>query len=173
MICSKCEFAAKIKAAEHEGLRYEDTPCATCKLAEDSSHTMAFVEERAEREEIGHGSTSLTAGRTDDGGEDDGPDALPLSVLAEALRGFLELPPRTFRIVQRRMKGDTYGLIAQELNITPGGVEIQLRRALKAHPHLKQLLPAKARRQEARMRKRRSKARRGKPGVRIEGGDPA
>ena len=148
--CANCEFAPRIKEAEHLGLRYEDTPCATCKLAEDSSHTMAFDEERADREEVG--------------GADDGPDALPLSVLAEALRGFLELPPRTFRILQRRYKGDAYALIAEELEVTPQAVETQLRRALEAHPHLKHLLPEKARRQAARQRKRLSMARRGKMG---------
>ena len=157
MNCSHCDFAAKIKEAEHGGIRYEDTPCASCKLTEDSSHTMAFDEVRADREEIG-------GQRTEDGGLADEPDALPLSVLAEALREFLDLPPRTFRILQRRYKGDAYALIAQELEVTPQAVEIQLRRALEAHPHLKHLLPEKARRQAARKRKRLSLARRGKPG---------
>src|SRR5574344_1653570 len=74
-------------------------------------------------------------------------------VLAEAMRGFLDLPPRTFRILQRRYHGDAYALIAQELEVTPQAVEIQLKRALEAHPHLKHLLPEKARRQAARQRK--------------------
>ncbi len=152
MNCSKCEFAAKIKEAEHAGVRFEDTPCATCELTEDSSHTMVFDEERAAPDEVG-------GQRPETGDPDDGPDELPLSVLAEALRGFLELPPRTFRIVQRRYKGDSYALIAEELKVTPQAVEIQLRRALEAHPHLKQLLPEKAKRQAARKRRQRSIAR--------------
>lgn len=53
MNCTNCDFAAKIKEAEHLGLRDEDTPCATCRLAEDSSHTMAFDEGRADREDDG------------------------------------------------------------------------------------------------------------------------
>ena len=153
MNCSHCEFAAKIKEAEHGGICYEDTPCASCKLTEDSSHTMAFDEERDASQAV---SPECPA---------DGPDALPLSVLAEALRGFLDLPPRTFRILQRRYKGDAYALIAEELEVTPQAVEIQLRRALEAHPHLKHLLPEKARRQAARQRKRLSLARRGKAGT--------
>jgi len=139
-----------IKDAEHSGVRFEDTPCATCELTEDSSHTLEFDEGRSE---IGYQSND----------EGDDPE-LPLSVLAEALRGFMELPPRTFRIVQRRYKGDSYALIAEELKVTPQAVEIQLRRALEAHPHLKQLLPEKAKRQAARKRRQRSMARRGKPG---------
>lgn len=157
MNCTNCDFAAKIKEAEFGGIRYEDTPCASCKLAEDSSHTMAFDEERAAPDEVG-------GQRPEIGDPDDGSDALPLSVLAEALRGFLELPPRTFRIVQRRYKGDSYSMIAKELEVTPQAVEIQLKRAMEAHPHLKQLLPEKARRQAARKRKRLSMARRGKMG---------
>lgn len=150
MNCSHCEFAAKIKEAEHGGIRYEDTPCASCKLTEDSLHTMAFDEERDASQAVSPE------------GPTDGPDELPLSVLAEALRGFLDLPPRTFRILQRRYKGDSYVAIAQELAVTPQAVEIQLKRAMEAHPHLKHLLPEKARRQAARKRKRLSMARRGK-----------
>jgi len=157
MNCTNCDFAAKIKEAEHCGIRYEDTPCATCKLTEDSSHTMAFDEARSQREEDG-------GQRTEDGGADDGPTVLPLSVLCEALRGFMELPPRTFRIVQGRYRGESYAVIARELEVTPQAVEIQLKRALDAHPHLKHLLPEKARRQEARKRRCRSMARRGKVG---------
>ncbi len=157
MNCSTCEFAAKIKEAEHGGIRYEDTPCASCKLAEDSSHTMTFDEARADREEDG-------GQRPEDSGADDGPSVLPLSVLAEAVRGFLDLPPRTFRILQRRYHGDSYRMIGEELQVTPQAAELQLRRALEAHPHLKQLLPEKTRRQAARKRKRLSMARRGKMG---------
>ena len=153
MNCSTCEFASKIKEAEHGGIRYEDTPCASCKLAEDSSRTLEYVEGQA-------------AGpmRWPPQEETAGPDALPLSVLAEAVRGFLDLPPRTFRILQRRYHGDSYRMIGEELQVTPQAAELQLRRALEAHPHLKNLLPEKARRQAARKRKRHSMARRGKAG---------
>ena len=151
MNCSDCDFAARIKEAEHCGIRFEDTPCATCELTEDSSHTLAFDEARADR-------TDDSGRRTEDGGQPDDP-VLPLSVLAEALRCFLELPHRAFRILQRRYNGDSYVVIAKELEVTPQAVEIQLRRTLEAHPHLKQLLPEKARRQAARKRKRMSRGR--------------
>jgi hypothetical protein len=153
MICSKCEYASKIKQWEHEGVRFEDTPCASCKLAEDSSRTLEYVE-------------GLAAGpvRWPPPEATAGPDALPLSVLAEAVRGFLDLPPRTFRILQRRYHGDSYRMIGEELQVTAQAAELQLRRALEAHPHLKNLLPEKARRQAARKRKRLSMARRGKAG---------
>ena len=156
MNCTNCDFAAKIKEAEHGGIRYEDTPCASCKLAEDSSRTIEYVE--------GQAAGPVTGGqRTEVGGQTDDPE-LPLSVLAEAVRGFLDLPPRTFRILQRRYHGDSYRMIGEELQVTPQAAELQLRRALEAHPHLKNLLPEKARRQAARKRKRLGMARRGKMG---------
>ena len=156
MNCSRCEFAAKIKEADQSGIRYEDTPCASCRLTEDSSHTMEFDEAR---------DTPATGGqRAEDGGQPDDP-ALPLSVLAEAVRGLLDLPPRTFRILQRRYHGDGYAVIARELEVTPQAVEMQLKRAMEVHPHLKHLLPEKAKKQEARKRKMRSMARRGKAGA--------
>ena len=161
MNCSRCEFAAKIKEAEHGGLRFEDTPCAMCELTEDSSRTMSFEEGQA-------------AGPVRWPPPEDTAvaDRLPVSVLSEALRGFLELPPRVFRAVQLRFKGESYALIAKELNVTPQGVEVQVKRALEAHPHLKSLLPEKAARHDARRRRRHSVARRGKPGAgaKAEGG---
>jgi len=153
MNCNNCEFAARIKEAEHGGIRYEDTPCASCILTEDSLHTMEFDEARDTPE------ASPAAG-----GADDGPTVLPLSVLTEAVRGFLDLPPRTFRILQRRYHGDSYRMIGEELQVTAQAAELQLRRALEVHPHLKNLLPEKARRQAARKRKRLSMARRGNMG---------
>ena len=161
--CHECEHAARIAANEFACVEWENTPCASCpQLKEDaaSRHTIEFVEKVKGPVRWPPPEDTAVA------------DRLPISVLAEALRGFLELPQRTFRIVQRRYHGDAYAAIAEELEVTPQAVEIQLKRALEAHPHLKSLLPAKAKRQEARKRKRRSWARRGKPGVgaKTEGG---
>ena len=163
MNCSRCEFAAKIKDAEHSGIRYEDAPCASCQLKENSLYTLEFKEGRA--------SVRI---RWPPPEEEAVTDLLPVSVLVEAVKGFLEMPQRTFRIVQRRMKGDSYALIARELEVTPQAVEVRLKRALEKHPHLKSLMPGKARRQKARKRKMRSMVRRGKPcgGVKKEGGLP-
>ena len=154
--CHNCPHAAQIAAREFEGVDFESTPCAKCpQLNEDgaSRHTLAFVDGQAPGPV-----------RWPPLEETNGPDALPLSVLAEAVRGFLDLPPRTFRILQRRYHGDSYRMIGEELQVTPQAAELQLRRALEAHPHLKNLLPEKARRQAARKRKRLSMARRGKAG---------
>jgi len=153
--CHDCEHAPRIAAHDFDGVEWERTPCASCpQLKEDAAslHTIEFVEKV--KGPIRWPPPDETAVA----------DRLPISVLAEALRGFLELPQRTFRIVQRRLKGDSYSVIAQELEVTPQAVEIQLKRALEAHPFLRSILPAKARKQEARKRQRRSMARRGKPG---------
>jgi DNA-directed RNA polymerase specialized sigma24 family protein len=101
--------------------------------------------------------------RPEGGGLPDDPE-LPLSVLAEALRGFLNLPPRAFRILQMRYHGESYRAVGEELQVTAQAAESQLRRALEAHPHLKNLLTEKVRRQEAAKRERLSRARRGKTG---------
>lgn len=155
--CHTCPHAPLIKAHEFDNVEWAQTPCAGCpQLNEDaaSRRTLEFVEGQAPGPVRWPPPEEAAVA-----------DRLPISVLAEALRGFLELPQRTFRIVQRRMKGDAYALIAQELEVTPQAVEVQLKRALEAHPHLKSLLPEKARRHEARKRRCRSAARRGKPGT--------
>ena len=153
--CNRCEFSTRIEEARRVGLilyDYDNSPCSFCELATGHAHTMAFDETRGTPD---NGSQRPSAARRKVDQE------LPVSVLTEVLRGFLELSPRTFRILQRRYQGDSYRQIGEELQVTPQAAEVQLRRALDAHPHLKQLLPKKA----ARRRKRLSKARRGKPGA--------
>ena len=46
MECHKCKWAANIKVWEHEGVPFEQTPCAKCSLDERSGWTMAFEERR-------------------------------------------------------------------------------------------------------------------------------
>ena len=153
--CHKCPHAPLIEAHAYDGVDWEQTPCSKCpQVNEDaaSAQTRDFDDDRA----------SVRWPPPEEVAE---PAVLPFSVLVEALKGFLEIAPRTFRIVQRRYQGDTYALIAEELEVTPQAVEIQLRRALETHPHLKSLLPGKAKRQAARKRKRLVMARRGKPGA--------
>ena len=165
--CHKCPHAPRIEAHEFDGIDWNRCPCSRCpEFKEDaaSARTLRYDDGRDTPGTGGHGSTSLIAGTTEAGGRTVDP-ALPISVLAEAVRGFLELPPKTFRLLQRRFLGDSYRLIAEEQNISPQAVEIQLRRALEAHPHLKSLLPGKAKRQEARRSKQLSMSRRGKPGA--------
>ncbi len=173
--CSRCEFGTRIEEANRAGIRYgyEDSPCSTCGQRLGSSRVMEFDETQGTPENEGRGlrpedgqerREEVGGQRTEVGGQADEP-VLPVSVLTEALRGFMDLPPRTFRILQRRYHGDSYRMIGEELQVTPQAAELQLRRALEAHPHLKNLLPEKARRQAARKRKRLSMARRGKPGA--------
>ena len=165
MNCTNCDFGAKIKDAEHAGIRYEDTPCASCKLTEDSSHTLEFDEARDAPESGGRSALVHYCGRAlaEDGGQADDP-ALPLSVLAEALREILTLPPDTLHVLQARYLGRSYVEIGRETGTTAQAAEVKVRRLLEKNAHLRHLLPAKARKQEARKRKRRSMARRGKVG---------
>ncbi len=155
--CHRCPHSKHM--ALYSSIDWSLTPCSRCpQLNEDAAsfRTLAFDERRGTPESGGQ--------RTEVGGQADEP-VLPVSVLAEAVRMLFELPQRTFRILQRRLHGDSYRVIGEELQVTPQAAEVQLRRALEAHPHLKHLLPEKARRQEARKRKRLSMARRGKPGA--------
>ena len=161
--CHRCPHSKHM--ALYSEIEWRLTPCSQCpQLNEDAAsfRTLAFDETRGTPEN--EGGEKDEGGRMKDesevGGQADEP-VLPVSVLAEAVRMLLALPLRTFRILQRRLRGDSYRLIGEELQVTPQAAEVQLRRALKAQPHLRCLLPKK----EARRRKRLSKARRGKPGA--------
>ena len=153
MNCSNCEFSTKLEGAAYAGIPYEDTPCARCRLTENSSHTLEYDDERHSPE---------TEEPADS--EDMGNTLMPVSVLGDALREILTLPPDTLRVLQARYLGRPYAEIGRETGITAQAAEVKVRRLLDKNAYLRHLLPAKARKQEARKRKRRSMARRGKPG---------
>lgn len=157
MECHKCKWAANIKVWEHEGVPFEDTPCAKCSLAERSGWTMAFEERR---------DTSRGPGADDgDGWADDEPavsvheaagdsvatsdaeDLLPVSVLADALRLLLSLPKDALEIIQYRHAGLPYALIAETLGVTEAAVCLRHARLMRRYEVLRELFPDKAKRQ--------------------------
>ena len=164
--CHTCPHEALIKANEFAGVAWEQTPCSKCpQLNEDaaSSRTLEYDEERM----------TPTTRRPTDGvdNEDRGAALMPVSVLSSALGEILRLPPDTLRVLQARYLGKSYSEIGHETGTTPQAAEIKIKRLLCQHEHLRHLLPAKAKRMEAKRRKRRSAARRGKPGSGVKGGD--
>lgn len=160
--CYTCPHAPLIKAHEMDGIPWEQTACSRCNLEEDSYGTREYIEERGG-----------PAGRPGDGvtprdvlSEDE--TSMPLSVLADSLRLFLSLPRDALDVVVMRYQGLPYKEIGRQLGVTASAAEVRHRRVMDQLPVLKSLYPQKVTRQ----RRRRSMARRGKPGAcaKAEGG---
>ena len=140
MQCHKCGWAAKIKQWEHEGVKFEDTPCAVCSLEEDSRYTKPVEEERME-------TSSEVLEFESAGVECDGAEMLPVSVMADAVRLLLSLPKDALEVIRLRYGGMPYAEIGRLIGLGQDAAEKRFHRALDKHPVLESLFPRKVRRQ--------------------------
>jgi len=148
MECHKCEWAAKIKQWEYEGVRFEDTPCAACTLSEVSAGTLAYDEGRLGSEEAERGPSpadEVEAAETPACG-----DVLPVSVMADAVRLLLSLPKDALEVVRLRYGGLPYAEIARLMGKSVDAVEKRHERVLEKNPVLGALFPRKVRKQRLR-----------------------
>ena len=166
-MCHMCRWAAMIKQWEHDGTPFEQTPCSTCTLSENSTGTVDFDE--------GHwgGASSVTdpgelldereaeAGdrRSAVGGQraEDGADMLPVSVLADAVRLLMSLPKDALEVIRLRYGGMPYAKIAELMGKSVDAVEKRHLREIERHPALGELFPRKVRKQRARQRRKKGK----------------
>ena len=142
MTCTKCEWSERVRAGAFKGRPWEETPCARCRLREDSTGTLEYDEERLPIEEGYQGGTL--------NGED---PLLPASVLADALRLFLALPRDALDVLHLRYGGMPYREIAAKLGVGAAAVEVRHKRMIENIPALRELFPAKTRKREARQRR--------------------
>lgn len=151
MYCHRCATKQAIDAGVYAGVPFEQLPCAACQLEENSTGTIAFDEGREDakvREGLGIPETPPG-------------EALPVSVLGDALNLFLGMNEEDFAVVRARFAGKQYAQIAAERRVTPQAVEIRLRRILERIPLLQNLFPSKSKKRQARQRRKASSGQRG------------
>ena len=147
MQCHKCEWAAKIKQWEHEGVKFEDTPCAACSLEEDSRYTKPVEEERMTEEMMADDGDKRPEGEEPWSAERNGAEMLPVSVMADAVRLLLSLPKDALEVIRLRYGGMPYAEIGRLIGLGQDAAEKRFHRALDKHPVLESLFPRKVRRQ--------------------------
>ena len=153
MECHNCCWAAQIKKWEHEGVRFEDTPCSKCTLEENSNYTRPFDAEAADA--LAARSGNAVSGAADDDG---GVGEMPVSVLADAVRLLLSLPKDALEVVRLRYGGMPYAKIAEILGKSVDAVEKRHERVLAKNPVLGALFPRKVRKQKIRQRSKKGKS---------------
>ena len=151
MECHKCKWAAKIKQWEHEGVKFEDTPCARCSLVENSNYTRPFETEAADALQV----KAEAGGPRPEIIVDEVPDTMPISVLADAVRLLMSLPRDALEVVRLRYGGMPYAEIAEMLGKNVDAVEKQHERMIVKNPALGALLPVKVSKKRLRQRRRR------------------
>jgi len=150
MECHKCEWAAMIKQWEHEGVRFEDTPCAACKLDESQMRGCSLLYEGDDEARKAF-EEAYCLPHFHGGDEDDGlVSEMPVSVLADAVRLLMSLPRDALEVLRLRYGGLPYAQIAALLGKSVDAVEKRHERVLMKHPVLGELFPAKVGKRRAR-----------------------
>ena len=135
MTCHSCPHAEAILRGDHDSTPWEELPCSTCKLGEDTFYSVPFDEEHP---------PSCTAGVSP------APDncelltdnsLLPAATLADFVKGLLSLPPELRDVVSLRFQGLQYKEIAQLQGTTTQCAEMRHKRAMREWPVLESLFP--------------------------------
>ena len=143
MQCHRCRHNAAVQAGQFKGMAFEDTPCAKCRLRHDSSHVLPFKGEIVAGE-IG------TACQDNEG-------KYPAWVMAEFVRGMLELTPEMRDAVCLRGMGLSLAEIATQQEVSVKVVDKRLRRAVERWPVVGALFARRAVRSAQRQRGKQGK----------------
>jgi hypothetical protein len=136
-----------IKQWEHDGVKFEDTPCSKCSLEERSCGTLPYDDARGAEAAVcrcaAHGGSDPEAGI----------ELMPVKVLADAVRLLLSLPKDALEVIRLRYGGMPYAEIAELMGKGVDAVEKRHLRVLEKNPALGALFPRKVRKRRARQRR--------------------
>ena len=155
MECHKCERALRVPADKRASMRFEDTPCAACKLDESQMRGCSLLyqddDEARKAFEEAYCMPRLHGG----GDEEDGlVSEMPVSVLADAVRLLMSLPRDALDVLRLRYGGLPYARIAEILDKSVDAVEKRHVRMIMKHPVLGELFPEKVGKRLLRQRRR-------------------
>jgi len=140
MKCHSCPHHAAIADGRFFGKSFDELPCATCKLGEDTFFSIPFDEVNPPDDLTSDlcPSTSLSP-------------LIPADVLSQFIQGILSLPPELRDVVAWRYQGVPYKEIANRQGISIQSAEMRHKRAMRLWPVLKALFPEKTARRERRL----------------------
>ena len=141
MQCHKCPHIDSIKRGDYISKPWKDTPCAKCKLGEDTFYSVPFDELNPPESTAGfqpaqsHGHPSMPSLST--------VVNIPSDVMAQFIQGILSLDPILRDIVAWRYQGISYKEIARRQETSTQLAEMRHKRALRDWPALEFLFPEK------------------------------
>jgi hypothetical protein len=141
MNCHSCPHSDAILRGDYNSKPWNELPCATCKLSEDTFYSVPFDEENPPvpaagfeflhpdnlQSEIANRKCAL----------------LPAATLASFIQGILSLPSELRDIVAWRYQGMPYKEIARRQGTSIQLAEMRHKRALREWPVLQSLFPYK------------------------------
>ena len=139
MRCHNCRHHEAILRGDFDSKPWNETPCAVCKLGEDTFYSVPFDEENP----------PVVASR-----QASGSPLIPADVLAQFVQGFLSLPSELRDIVAWRYQGVSYKEIAQRQGTSIQLAEMRHKIAIRDWPVLQSLFPYKTAKRRRRLSRR-------------------
>jgi len=148
MNCHACTHSEAILRGDYDSNPWNELPCATCKLCDDTRFSIPLDEEHPPVPAPGF--EFLSPDNRHPAADN---SLLPAETLAQFVQGFLNLPPELRDVVAWRYQGLPYKEIAERQGTSTQLAEMRHKRAMRDWPVLKSLFPYKV----ARRKRRRSK----------------
>jgi hypothetical protein len=149
MQCHSCPHSAAIRRGDFNSKPWNELPCATCKLGEDTFFSIPLDEEHPPASAIGSQvsapSDSVPASAV---------EQMVFGTLVEFFDSLLSLPSEQRDIVAWRFQGLTYWQIADLQGTSSQLAEMRHKLALKKCPVLKKLFPEKIAKRRRRLSRR-------------------
>ena len=153
MECHKCPNREKIENGEFAQVAYSNTPCAKCRLNENSDLTMEYVHDMESKIQNPPSYAEATAGMVSRMRDDEAQtsdisrlpeeEVLPVSVMSEVVFRLLSMTPETRDAVCWRFAGMSYQDIAILQGVTIAAVEKRHWKAMKKWPALRAMFATK------------------------------
>lgn len=151
MYCHTCPHSEAILRGDHDSKPWDEVPCSSCKLGEDTFFSIHFDEEHPPTSDAPWSFKDVSASGLP---KINSSPLIPADVLSEFVTGLLNLPPELRDIVSWRFQGMQYKEIAERQGTTTQCAEMRHKRAMRDWPVLKSLFPLKtAKRQRRQSRK--------------------
>ena len=143
MQCHRCPHYDSIERGDYVSKPWKETPCAKCKLGEDTFYSVPFDEENPPES-----STSVSLAQASSVVD------IPSDVMAQFIQGILSLDPILRDIVAWRYQGLPYKEIARRQGTSTQLAEMRHKRAIRDWPALAFLFPEKVAKQSRRKSRR-------------------
>lgn len=135
MNCHACPHHEAILRGDFNSKPWNELPCSSCKLHENTFFTVPFDEENPPADQaLSNPQSSIDNHQS---------ALLPSNVLSQFIQGLLSLPPEQRDVISWRYQGLQYKEIAERQGVTPQCVEKRHRLAMRDWPVLESLFPFK------------------------------
>ena len=134
MNCHACTHSEAILRGDYDSKPWNELPCATCKLRDDTRFSIPLDEEHPPAAAVVHPTSHIQPSTS---------PLLPADVLSQFVTGLMNLPPEQRDVISWRYQGLQYKEIAERQGVTPQCVEKRHRLAMRDWPALESLFPFK------------------------------